>query len=323
MSKLVKLIASLFLVLTLVGCSTNDVEETNTPMATDESATSEVVKLKVLAPKGATALPFAKMMAEGTHDVTTVDGSDLLQSSLVSPNSEYDVIVAPTNLGVKLISAHKSNYRLIDVLTWGNLYLVAENGVQLSDGSDIALFGENAVVGLVFEDLFSEMNLNKTYYNSVQDAQIALLSGNTSIALLAEPAASAAIAKGKENGKDLTIMGNIQDLWKDKYGDSYPQASIFVSTDAIDNKLNSVVSLVQDLSAFVEEVNNNSQVIANYIDTVKPENLGVPNANIAIKTWNSLNIKLVKGSEVIDQLNSLLKLFNVEDARGAIVYVND
>lgn len=323
MTNLFKLLASLVLVLTLVGCNTSEIETTNTPMVTDEPSTNEVVKLKVLAPKGATALPFAKMMAEGTHDVTTVDGADLLQSSLVSPNSEYDVIVAPTNLGVKLISTHNSDYRLIDVLTWGNLYLVAENGVQLTEGSDIALFGENAVVGLVFEDLFSDMNLNKTYYNSVQDAQIALLSGNTSIALLAEPSASAAIAKGKENGKELNIIGNIQDLWKEKYGDSYPQASIFVSKDAIDNKLNSVVSMVKDLSVFIDEVNNDHQVIVSYIDIVKPENLGIPNANMAIKTWDSLNIKLINGSEVIDQLNNFLKLFNIEDAAGAIVYVND
>lgn len=319
MNKIGKLLVSIVLALSLVGCNTSDVKQTSSAAPTDDANASEIVKLKVLAPKGATALPFAKIMADGTHDVTTVDGADLLQSSLVSPNSEYDVIVAPTNLGVKLISANKSNYRLLDVLTWGNLYLVAKNGVELTDGSDIALFGENAVVGLVFEDLFGEMNLNKTYYNSVQDAQIALLSGNTQIALLAQPAASAAIAKAKENGKELSIIGNIQELWEAKYGDSYPQASIFVSTDAIDNKLDSVISLIDDISSFVEEANNDTQVIANYVDTVKPENLGVPNANIAMMTWDSLNIKLVRGFEVIDQLNNFLKLFNVEDASGAVL----
>ena len=314
MKKLLIILLSLTI---LCGCSQNNtetVEATVTPSATTES----FEPLNVLAPKGATALPLANIINEGVHNVVTVDGSEVLQASLVNPSPEYDIIIAPTNLGVKLATNGKTSYKLIDVLTWGNLYLVgSENGMETAQ--EIALFGENAVVGLVFEDLFSDLAMNKTYYPSVAEAQAALLSNNADIALLAEPAATATIAKAKENGVELQILNDLQQLWEDKYGGKYPQAGIFVLEESYNENPERINSFINEIKTFVDEANQDNSIVVDVIDNVGADILGVPNGNIASTTWNRLNLNVVNANDVKDELTNFLNLFGISDIEQALI----
>ena len=66
-----------------------------------ESELKDALTLKYLAPNGAPALSLMPVASLG-GDVTFVDGADALQAALVNPNPEYDVIIAPSNLGLKL-----------------------------------------------------------------------------------------------------------------------------------------------------------------------------------------------------------------------------
>ena len=59
-------------------------------------------------------------------------------------------------------------YNLDAVLTWGNLYLVGPEGTDLKTAS-IAAFGQNAVPGLVFNQV-EEEGLNVTWYSSAAEA---------------------------------------------------------------------------------------------------------------------------------------------------------
>lgn len=313
MKKLITILLSLMI---LAGCSSTSkdmIEATITPTSTADS-----VALNILAPKGATALPLAKIITENIHSVTTVDGSDVLQAALVNPEPEYDIIIAPTNLGVKLAAAGKTTYKLIDILTWGNLYLVGPSEA-LENGKDIALFGENAVVGLVFEDLYSDLALNKTYYPSVAEAQAALLSDNADVALLAEPAATATIAKAQESGKELTIIADLQQMWQEKYGSSYPQAGIFVLEESYENDQANIDMLINDIKSFVDEANSNNEMVIDIVDQVGSDVLGVPNGNIASKTWNRLNLDVVAAKDAQEQLKNFLQLFGINDIDGAFI----
>lgn len=304
--------------LLLVACTSNSNVESNveTPSTTEE--TVEVNSLKVLAPKGATAVGVSILSYEGFHDVTYVDGADVLQASLVNPEPEYDVIIAPSNLGIKLAVAGKSQYKIADVLTWGNLFLVGTTD-EINEDTRIALFGENAVVGLVYEDLFADSVGEKTYYGAVTEAQAALLSDNADVALLAEPAATATIAKAKENGKELKVIADLQTLWQDKYGDSYPQAAIFVLSSTYENDPASVDSLINTVKTFIDNTNADKAELANIIDTVTAEELGVPSSAIVEKVWDRLNLNVKDASECVEQLNNFMKLFGVEDSSSALL----
>lgn len=292
--KIVSLVLSLVLSVSLVACSSNN--EPQEP-------------IKILAPTGAPALSLLSLYEDENVEIETVEGTDVLTAELSKKDSEYDIIVAPTNLGAKLYSQAEA-FNLEAVLTWGNLYLVGPEGSNLSTAS-IAAFGEKAVPQLVFQYVMDTSNMNVTYYASVQEAQQALLTGQTEVALLAQPVAAATIAKAKEQGKELTILQDLQTLWKEKTAsdeDGYPQASLFVRSDAD-------VEYVLDKLQETELSENDMKEI---IETVGVDKLGVPSAEIAVNTYAKQNIRYEEASDVKNQIEEFLNLFKIEFPEGLI-----
>lgn len=313
------ILTSLFI---LTGCSStsDSTVSTSTPSSTT-SPTSEVVyspNLKILAPGGAPALSQIGAIEAG-YDVEITDGPDKLQAELINANSEYDVIVAPTNLGVKLASAGKSEYKLLDVVTWGNLYLVGPADTDL-ETTNIAGFGEQAVTGLVFKAIYPELADKVNWgYASVTEAQAALLSDQAEVAILAEPVATATIAKAKEQGKELTILADLQELWNG--GQGYPQAGIFVKADAYNSDRDEYDNYMSIIYTYINDVENSEDksIVVNSIDTIGAENLSVPSSAIVSKVWNRLNIHPTQASTVSDEVAEFLQLFDVSDVTSAII----
>lgn len=277
----------------------------------EESASDEPVS--ILCPTGAPALSI--LGASDLEDVTIeyVDGTDILTSELAKEDGEYDIILAPTNLGAK-VYAQSEAYQLDAVMTWGNLYLVGQEGVDLSTAT-IAAFGQNAVPGLVFNTVEPE-GLNVTWYNSVSESQQALLTNQAQVALLAQPVAQATIAKAKENGNTLTILQDLQSLWQENTESEdagYPQASLFVKTGE-EEKVQRVVDAVETYIA-----DANEETLTASIDSVGAQVLGVPNTEIAVKTWEAQNIRFEAAGDVADEIESFLSIFNIEMPKGLIL----
>lgn len=258
--------------------------------------------MKVLTPAGAPALALLPLVEDENVVIETVQGTDVLAAELSKKDSDYDVIVAPTNLGAKIYSQAKT-YSLEAVLTWGNLYLVGEQGADHQTEA-IAAFGEKAVPQLVFNKVLDAQNLNVIYYASVQEAQQALLTKQQPIALLAQPAAAATIAKAKEQGRELTILADLQKLWQQKTDSKdagYPQASLFVK-EGVDASY-----IVKKLSKTTLSEKDMKQKI----EAIGADTLGLPNAELAIKTYQQQHIHFEKGKDVKDQIEAFLTLFGM------------
>lgn len=294
----ISLMACSFLALGLAACSSADTS--NEPIS-------------ILCPTGAPALSLLGTWDLENVSVEYVDGSDILTSELAKEDGEYDIIVAPTNVGAKVYGESES-YNLEAVLTWGNLYLVGQEGTDLSTAS-IAAFGQNAVPGLVFNQV-EDPSLNVTWYSSVQEAQQALLTNQQQVALLAQPVAAATIAKAKENGKELTVLQDLQKLWQEKTNSEdagYPQASLFVKSGE-EEKVEAVLDAVEE---YVEEADE--KTLTSTIDDIGAEVLGVPNTQIAVKTWNAQNIRYVQGNDAKEDIEDFLAVFHMELPDGLIV----
>lgn len=292
-------VLSIFLSLGLVACAQNE-------------PVKEPVKL--LVPTGAPALSVLGAFDEENVQVDTVNGTDILMSELAKKDSEYDMIVAPTNLGVKIYEKTQA-FSLASVLTWGNLYMVGDPNSTIETAS-IAAFGQQAVPELVLNQVYDTANMNITYYNSVQEAQQALLTGKSEVSLLAQPIAAATIAKAKEMNKELTVLSNLQTLWQEKTGSEtlgYPQASLFIKTGS-QEKVNYVLDEIAD---FLEDVE--PEDIEETIEEVGVETLGIPNAQLAVKTWEAQNIRYVKASQAKTEIESFLKLFQMECPKDIFV----
>ena len=322
-----KFLVALLALLMVAGCSTPAEEET--VEVTEENAeevAEELVEeiaedtgaevlvtegLSILTPTGAPAVAMIPAMLEESYTVATVDGTEVLQAAFVNPEPEYDVIVAPSNLGGKLASAGKTTYKMLAVVTWGNLYIVGSDENALSGEGELALFGETAVPGLVFEKVLGETTtMNKTYYNAVTDAQAALLSDKADAALLAEPAATATIGKAKEAGKELKIIANLQEVW----GGGYPQAALFVNAEDYAANPEKYDTLVDLMNAYIAGYNaEDTSALEADIESIGVETLGVPAAAIVGKTYKRLGINEVTyAKDVKDQLAEFLGLFGVE-----------
>lgn len=299
--KLLKSILALFMAVGLTACSTQTGNE--------ESAAS-AEPIKVLAPMGAPALSLLGLYGNENVTIDTVDGSDVIRAELAKADSEYDAIIAPINLGATLLSKGKSEFLLDSAVTWGNLYIVGTDENALESEGVFAAFGEQSVPQKVLEssmDLES-LPLEVTYFGSANEVQAQLLTGKANVGMLAEPAATATIAKAKEKGLELKIIKDLQEAYKeqnnmDQVG--YPQAALFVKKGSEEK----VASYIEEASDFVE--NATDETIAKAVETATVEKLGVPSAEIVQKTWERQNIHFKKAADIKTDIDTFLKQFSI------------
>ena len=299
-------LATLLAASTLVGCS-------NSSTTTSSKATNDST-LSVLCPAGAPALASLGL-AESGANVEYVEGQDLLVSELSKSDSDYDMIIAPINVGVRTWK-EAGEYQLDGVLTWGNLYLVSELSDWNEPDQTIALFGEGAVPGLVFSNLYPDVKAQADYYPSVADASAALVGGNANTALLAQPVATGAIAKAKENGTEFFLVEDLQETWQTVHQSEhkgYPQAALFVKKDKVEDYSEALASLKEWIS------NADTSTIETAVEKYTPDRLGVPSAKLAASTWSQQNIDFVEAKTVQKDIEDFLDVFNIELPEDIIV----
>ena len=292
-----KLLIVLFVCLALVGC-------TSTPKETEH--------LTVLSPKGAPSLGLLNYFKEtsGESVITTVDGTDALAAAFTSPTSEYDMIVAPINLGSTLIKKGVTDYRLAAVITWGNLYIVSSEDVTLDSLTTLSSFGQNAVPNKVLDSVLNH-DVEITYFNAVSDVAAQLLSSKATVGLVAEPVASNVMMKNSE----MKIVVDMQQEWAKATGlDNYPQAAIFVHKDVYNEKKDSFEAIFEVLQKEVDKATLKADM-----DVITQEVLGVASAVMSEETFDRMNVEFVYANECKEQISAFLKLFGIEDISGFIV----
>ena len=289
MKKLFKYLLCFMMLTTVVGCSGG----TN---SSDESDTANI-----LCPVGAPSLAFVSEYENITENgkIDFVDGSDQLVAELSKDNSEYDIIVAPINLGAKLIASDQSDYRIQAVITWGNLYLVGTSKEALSQTGELALFGEGAVPQKIIETVDLSTRLEPHYYSSATLVQQRLLSGQVAVGMLAEPLASATIAKAKQSNMDLSIVADLQ---KEYGGSGYPQAAMFVKEDYQND------DLFESIAHFTE---NGYPDLKEKLENIGIEQLGLPSVDMTVASIERQNVHYVEASQCEDDIKQFLQLFNI------------
>lgn len=272
----------------------------------------ETTTLRVLAPKGAPALALANASVNQEAEITFVDGTDLLTTEFAKESGDYDLVVAPINLGGKLIQDGKTNYVLAGVVTWGNLYLVANK--QLEETDIVTAFGQGAVPDKVMLEVFKALGINNNidYFPSVTEVQAQMLTNKADIALIAEPAATATIAKAKQSERELTIVMDFQKEWKNISGnEGYPQAALFVRSDRYETYKTQMDAFLTSLAKNSTDSKADPETLRAAIESIGAENLGLPNADMAIQTYPRLNINFVPAQDVKEDIRTFLAIFNI------------
>jgi len=271
--------------------------------------------ITVLAPKGAPSIALANSFSS-TSSVRTVDGAEVLQASLINPNPEYDIIIAPINLGCKLIQNGKSKYRLYGVLTWGNLYIV---GKKAASFDSLISFGQGGVTEKVFNVIKDEIGYSGevTYYSSVSEVASLIINTDVKCGVVAEPV----LSKILQANKDVEIMFDIQKEYENVTGYSnYPQAAIFVYEENYKNNEKDIKQFIDNISLYLKD--NDAKTILEDLNALEKQYQDLIGINLQSLTSDSIsrcNLNYQNATDVKDEIERFLKMFGIESINDCLL----
>jgi len=258
---------------------------------TDEDLNEqELEKIKVLLPSGAPLISIGGLIGNDAFDIQIAQGADVLNTALIS--NDYDMIIAPLNLGAKLYLAGKSNYILDSVITTNNTYLVSKNPISSTNdlaGLNLLAYGQNSTPDIILRAALTKHNVtaNIGYKGNVGDVLNLFMGGSdeATYSLLAEPQVTIV----KKNNPNVYVLDMAKEV---EVGKVFPQACLYVKADTKD-KYNEHLKLIEENIKYLNE--NPSEYAAKvedkhqYFTTMTKEVLtaALPNCNILYLKGNS------------------------------------
>lgn len=242
-------------------------------------------KIRVLLPQGTPLVAVGNLLDDEMFSFDIVNGQDPLIEAFTK--GEYDLLIAPLNLGTKLNIAKKSEYKLKAIITTNNTYLVSKNefkNIEEVNGKNVLGFGEGSTPSLALNSIMNYKNLTPKkvdFRSSAADVTLEYTSKNTEydFFLLAEPNISIISNKTKKEVYKISLS----DLLKDEV-DMLIQACLFVNPNKnIDDKA------INKIEENIKEMNNNPSDYAksveskhNFFEGLTKEVLekAIPNCNI-------------------------------------------
>lgn len=255
-------------------------------------------KVTVLAPTGTPTLGIAKALEEEFIEEKIVSGADLLRAGFTE--GEYDIIVAPVNLGAKFYNENENfAYQLYETIVWGNYYLASTSplvDISSINGKSVTVFGKNSTPDVVLRTLINalELNVEIEYVDDVNTANQFLMSGKAEIIVSAEPSIT------KISGQKDIYTLDLQQEWKKLTNDvSLPQAGIFVKKDRLTNEsvkkaLDKMVQSVQMATTLKEELVKSACNIDSSLDKIGEDTLNkaIDKCNLRIDANQKIAIEI-------------------------------
>ncbi|MCT4509971.1 MAG: ABC transporter substrate-binding protein [Tepidibacter sp.] len=322
MKKIISLMLSLIMVLVLtVGC-TNSNEEAKK----EESTPSNI---KVVTPAGTPTLSMIKMFKENPHigdnisvSYESVKSTDLLTSKILS--KEADIFIVPTNLAANLYNKN-SGYKIATSTVWGTFYLVGNEKVSNWDdlkGKEIDMIGRGLTPDAIFRYLLIQNNIDPdkdvklNYFGGASELATNFISGKSDLSLMPEPMLTKALTKRS----DSRVLIDLQKDWEKatKLNSSYPQASLIVSEELINNHPDAVKSFLGEYKKSVNWVNQNPSEAGEYYEEL---NMGLTKMIVekSIKRCNIEYVSAKDAKESIDKYLNVLFEYNSKLVGGKLV----
>lgn len=216
------------------------------------SSCNKQEKLHIIIPTGTPTLSLAYALDNDNISKEIVQGSDPLLAAFSTNN--YDIIVAPVNIGIRLYNTNKDNfnYILYHTIVWGNFYLASKeplDSLTMLNNETILVYSKNSPCDIILRSIIKQLNLkiNLEYVDDVATCNTYLITNKAKIIATAEPS----LTKLKSTQEIYTL--NLQDEWnKLSNGKDAPQAGIFVNKDKVNNS---------EVISFLEEVNKSIELI--------------------------------------------------------------
>lgn len=285
--------------------------------------------LSIVAPTGAPALAFYNYV--GNSKFETTDAPATLPALLAAGSK--DVVVAPTNAGVKAIKDNNAPYQIAATITFGNFYIVSLNNDDnktMDENDTILLFQKNNVPDKIFHYVYGDQLNTAIHYvadNSV--AAQSVITGKYSdpdtaveyvpnYVMVAEPALTNVLSK-KETA---SVYANVQEKYKEKSnGLDLFQASVFVNKN-VDKEVGKLFldSLKKDIEEAITEPSKLSAGMNKDSDPAKFFGVAPQMAENVLKKNNGMGLGFKGAKENKAAIETFLKLFNIEGVNEEIYF---
>lgn len=158
------------------------------------SGCKKEAEIKIIVPEGMPYIAIGGMIGKKNVTVDVVSGSSALKAAFVS--KEYDIIVAPFNLGVQLYNKKQSSYKVDGIIGLNNLYIISQPEFELKTLADIKksdkpllAFGQGSTPAIMLNEVLALNGIQHEveYMNSVNDVMPFFVSKNYDVVLTSEP----------------------------------------------------------------------------------------------------------------------------------------
>ena len=286
MKNIFKVLMMLVLALALVGCGGGKVEE----------------EVKIIVPQGNPFIAVGNLIGEENINIESVNGAAGVKAGLVG--NDYDIVIAPLNLGAQLYVGGKSKYVLDSVIALGNTYIISNKETKLDSIKDlqdktILAYSQGGTPDIILQYALSKNNVNAKieYKPSLTEVVPFFVQGQYDYILAAEPVITS--LKVNKN-KELNVL-NLQDV----VDATIMQAAIFVNPDS--TKQDSINVVIDKIKDNIENMNKNPEVYANSI-IEKDVYFKDLTANIMSQSIPNSNLDFVKAKENIAKVESYLTM---------------
>lgn len=305
-----KIVLLTLLPILLAGCG-------KTPVTPDEEDTPTYSSWKYLVPVQAPAVAMADFAKYRGFETTTQPST--IPSLMAS--GQFDVVVAPTNVGVNAIRNGGAKYKILSTVTFGNFFIAStghdSNNIMGADDY-IVSFQKNGIPDKVFHYIYGNaLDSAITYVASNLEAQICLQTGVNAAddnkpvdyVLIAEPSYSAA----KKTNPDIRIYEDLQSKYKNKSdGLILTQASVFVK-DSLKRKAVKE-EFAPALKASIQKFINKPSEIKTAMDKVQYSApiFGIT-SEVAVEVTindNRMGLGYEDAAEIKEDMNAFLTLLN-------------
>ncbi len=266
--------------LVLVGCA-----KPVKPENPDDGGNGIKEEVNIVVPQGNPFIAVGNLVGEENIKIDSVNGAAGVKQALVA--GEYDIVVAPLNLGAQLFVKGQSKYVLNSVIALGNTYIVSNKNTKLDslqdlEGKTILAYSQGGTPDIILQYVLKSNNINVTieYQPSITEVVPFFIQGQYDFILAAEPVITN--LKVKKN-KELNVL-NLQD-----YTDNtIMQAAVFVKPESA--KQESIDAVIKKIEENIKAMNEDPKAYADSIVTkdVYFSDLGadiistsLPNANLS------------------------------------------
>ncbi|MGM9605935.1 MAG: ABC transporter substrate-binding protein [Oscillospiraceae bacterium] len=293
------------------------------PTPDEPDAEPTTVRFAVLS--GPTGVGAVKLMADaeagetvGVYDVTMAADNQEIAGKLT--NGDLDIACMASNLAATLYNKTDGGVQALCLSTLGVLYILerGEKGftptvTNLGDlrGKTIYATGQGANPEYVLNYLLRENGVDpatgvEIVWQTAEEVQAALLTGDAQYAMLPVPAATAAQIKSKQTeDREVVSVLDLTEEWNKVTSDGVlTMTTVVVRTEFAQEHPEAVEAFLQDYQASIEYVNSNVEDAAALV-----EQYGiVPSAAIAKLAIPDCNLVYIPGEEMRDQIQGYYRV---------------